>query len=442
MMNRREVLAGVGAVALAGCGQTDQAPGAPVGPAVVVPGDDPFVGASLMKDVEAYVGFGTHRTGSSGDVQTSEWFAKRWRDLGYAVEQNEFPVPNAETTTAKFEVAGETFEAFAQPPLVFSEPGGIQAPMAYWNPASAGDVRERVAVVNLPRAAGAPSPGAAYREAFERCRNAGALGIVAVVSSPSGEVTAINTPVDMLMEIPVLMVGEKDKARVNAAIAKRQPAKMTVEGPGGFRNGKNTVARRGTSGKWVIVSTPQSGWFTCGGERGPGIAMSLALSKWAAQRDFPVRFLFVATSGHEWTDFGAHLFHEAIAPDPKDTMLWFHLGASFGARAYQEAPGGLQALDTPNATRTLMASEDMLASCRTAFAGQVGIEQPATADISKALGEYRLVLGEGYPSSAGFWGANAKFHTPIDGADSTTGAIMEPVARAVAKVIEERIARG
>ena len=220
------------------------------------------------------------------------------------------------------------------------------------------------------------------------------------------------------------------------------PAKMTVEGPGGFRNGKNTVARRGASGKWVIVSTPQSGWFTCGGERGPGIAMSLALAKWAAQRDFPVRFLFVATSGHEWTDFGAHLFHEAIAPDPKDTLLWFHLGASFGARAYQETASGLQALDTPNALRTLMASEDMAASCRAAFAGQVSIEQPAPADLSKALGEYRLVLEEGYPSSAGFWGANAKFHTAMDGADSTTGAIMEPVARAVAKVIEERIARG
>ena len=56
--------------------------------------------------------------------------------------------------------------------------------------------------------------------------------------------------------------------------------------------------------------------------------------------------------------------------------------------------------------------------------------------------EYTLVLKEGYPSSAGFWGFNAMFHTPEDGADSTAGAIMEPIARAIAKVIEERIARG
>lgn len=440
-MNRREVLTGASAVVLAGCGQPEQAPGVAAQP-VVVPGDDPFTGAGLMKDVETYVGFGTHRTGSAGDLQTSEWFARRWHELGYDVAQNEFPCPNADTTTAKFETAGETFEGFAQPPLAFSEPGGITAPTAYWNPASAADVMQRIAVVHIPRAAGAPPPGAAYREAFEKCRIAGALGIVAVMSSPSGEVSAINTPVEMLMEIPVLQIGEKDKARVDAAVTKRQPGKLTIEGPGGFRNGKTTIARRGTAGNWVIISTPQSGWFTCGGERGPGIAMSLALAKWAAQRDFPVRFLFVATSGHEWTDYGAHLFHEADAPDPKDTMLWFHLGASFGARAYQETAGGLQVLDTPNVSRTLMASEDMLAGCRAAFAGQVSIEQPAAADLAKALGEYRLVLEEGYSSSAGFWGYNAKFHTPVDGADSTTGAIMEPVARAVAKVIEERIARG
>ena len=48
-MNRREVLAGVSALTLAGCGQPEQASGAATQQqAVAVPGDDPFVGASLM----------------------------------------------------------------------------------------------------------------------------------------------------------------------------------------------------------------------------------------------------------------------------------------------------------------------------------------------------------------------------------------------------------
>lgn len=437
-MNRRELLAGAGAVAIAACTPENKAVPGPV--ANAAPAADPFAGARLMADVESYVGFGTHRTGSPGDVATSDWFAKRWRELGYEIEQTEFSVPNADTHVAKLRIGSEAFDGFAQPPLAFTPEGGLNAPLAWWNDKSPADVSDKIAVVHVPRQPGAPSPGAAYRAIFEKCKLARAVGIVAVMSGPSGEVVAINTPADMLMEIPVLQLGEKEKQRLEAALATNQPGKLIIEGPGGFRNGKNTIARRGTEGPWVIISTPQSGWFTCGGERGPGIAISRALSEWAVTKNYPVRWLFIATSGHEWTDFGADIFHKTQAPDPKDTAIWFHLGASFGARAYQETPAGLVAADTPNLVRTLMATPDLIPICEAAFAGQPVIEKPLKADVSKALGEYRLVAEEGYPTSAGFWGANAKFHTPIDGADSTTPQIMEPVARAISQVIEARLA--
>ncbi|HEX5008047.1 MAG TPA: hypothetical protein VFV70_13095, partial [Hyphomonadaceae bacterium] len=273
-----------------------------------------------------------------------------------------------------------------------------------------------------------------------RCERANAKGVVALLSSPPGEPLAINTPAEMVMQIPVLALGDKDKSAIDDAIASKQPARLSIEGPGGFRNAKNTIARRGATGPWIIISTPQSGWFTCGGERGPGIAMSLALSAWAALRNFPVRFLFIATSGHEWIDFGADLFHQSQAPDPKDTALWFHLGAGYGARAYQETSQGLQPLDTPNPNRALMVTPDLMPLAQQAFAGHVTIEQPLAADPRTALGEFRLVLEERYPTGAGFWGLNSHFHTPDDDASSTTGAIMEPIARAIAQVIETRIA--
>jgi len=442
-MNRRELLAGAGALTIAGCGEPQQGGQAASSAAASAAGSggDPFAGAKLMADVEAYTGFGTHRSGSAGDIAASAWFARRWKDLGYQIEQTEFSLPNADTTLARLDAGGQSIDGFAQPPLSFTPQGGVTAPLAPWNVKSPGDVSGRIAVVHVPRAAGTPSPSAAYRDAFERADKAGAVGIIGVISSPSGEVVAINTPAEMFLETPVLCVGEKEKARIDAAVAAKQPAKLTIEGPGGFRNGKNTIARRGTAGPWVVISTPQSGWFTCGGERGPGIAMSLALSEWATSKAFACRFLFVATSGHEWTDAGAHVFHEFQAPKPKETALWFHLGASFGARAYEESAAGLKPLETPNLTRTLMASPDLIASCQAAFAGQPVIEQPAPADVAKSLGEYTLVLKEGYPTSAGFWGAHGLFHTLIDGANATSGAIIEPIARAVARVIEEKLAK-
>lgn len=438
-MNRREMLAGAGAMALTACNQQQPAAAPAATSATVAPSANPFDGAKLMADVEAYVGFGTHRTGSEGDLATSDWFAKRWKELGYEIEQTEFSCPNADTTVARLQSGADVFDGFAQPPLAFTPASGISAPLEVWNPESPSDVSEKIALIHVPRAPGAMSPGAAYRDIIGKAALSNAKGVVVCMSGPTGEVVAINTPVELLLEIPVLQIGEKEKARLDAIAAGGKPVKLTIEGPGGFRNGKNTIARRGTEGPWVIISTPQSGWFTCGGERGPGIAMSRALSDWAAAQSFPCRWLFIATSGHEWTDFGAHIFHESQAPDPKDTALWFHLGASFGARAYDETPSGLVAKDTPNLLRTLMATPDLVPLCQAAFADQPVIEKPLVSDVSKALGEYRLVAQEGYPTAAGFWGGNAKFHTPIDGADSTTPAIMEPIARAIAQVIEARL---
>ena len=436
-MNRRELLTTAGALALVGCGPApavEDAAGVAAGAL-----DDVFSGAKLMADVEAYVGFGTHRTGSVGDLATSAWFADYWRGLGYEIEQMDVETPNADTTVARLTAGGATFDGFAQPPLAFTPAEGITGKLVRWSEASPADVKGAIAYVHIPRAPGGLALGADYRAAFQAAAKAGAIGVLAAMSGPSGEVVAINTPVAMTLDIPVLQLGDKLKPQLDGIVDVGQDVTLTITGPGGTRVGKNTVARYGAEGPWIIVSTPQSGWFTCGGERGPGIAMSRALAAWAIKSELPVRWLFVATSGHEWIDHGAHLFHELSAPGPGETALWWHLGAAFGARAYEETPDGLVAKDTPNLTRALMATPDLVPLIEKSFAGQKVIETPMPADLAKALGEYRLVLEEGYPSGAGFWGGNAHFHTPIDGADATTGAIMEPIARAVAEVIEGKI---
>jgi hypothetical protein len=431
-MNRRELMTGAGALALTAC---TPAPAA-------APPVDFFDGATLMKDVEAYVGFGTHRTGSPGDLATSDWFAEHFRAHGYQVEQTDVTCPNADTEVAKLRIGGEAFDGFAQPPLVFTPEGGLTAPLVWWRPDGSARVKDSLALVHLPRDPGGIPPMAGYRDAIAKCSAAGARAVIAVMSGPSGEIVAINTPLTLAPTIPILQIGEKERARLDAAMAAGAPGRLIMEGPGGERTGLNTVATFGKEGDpWVIISTPQSGWFTCGGERGPGIAMHRALAAWAKTQTFPVRWLFIATSGHEWLDVGAEIFHHTQAPGPDDTVLWYHLGASFGARAYEETPNGLVPQDTPNLARTLMATDDLIPLCETAFAGQPVIETPLPADPATALGEYRLVLAEGYPSGAGFWGYNALFHTPIDDASSTTPEIMAPIARAIAQVLEQRLSK-
>src|ERR1700754_391918 len=112
-MNRRELLVGATTLALAGCGgpQTVGQTAQSAGP--IVPKGDPFAADKLMADVKEYVGFGTHRTGSPGDIATSEWFARRWKAIGYEIEQTEFPAPNADTKVAKLRFGTEAIDGFA-----------------------------------------------------------------------------------------------------------------------------------------------------------------------------------------------------------------------------------------------------------------------------------------------------------------------------------------
>src|SRR5262245_53381383 len=112
-MNRRELLATAGALAATACSPQQKA-GPAASAAVSVPTGDPFTGDKLMADVQKYVSFGTHRTGSPGDVSTSDWFAARWKALGYDIEQTEFPAPNADTRVAKLRFGTEAIDGFAQ----------------------------------------------------------------------------------------------------------------------------------------------------------------------------------------------------------------------------------------------------------------------------------------------------------------------------------------
>lgn len=181
-MNRRELLAATGAVALSSCNATSLVQtGAAFAP------DDPFAGARLMADVETYVAFGTHRTGSRGDLATSDWLAADWRRLGYGVEQVDVEAPNADTLTAQMATDGEVFEGFAQPPLSFTQPAGLSGKLARWNGASPSDVAGRIAYIHIPIDPIGITPSGAYRAAYQQAASAGAIGIVAAMSGPSGK---------------------------------------------------------------------------------------------------------------------------------------------------------------------------------------------------------------------------------------------------------------
>ena len=131
---------------------------------------------------------------------------------------------------------------------------------------------------------------------------------------------------------------------------------------------KGELARlsRGAS-RTLVVSTPRSGWFTCAGERGPGIAVWLHLARWAAANLKTVDLEFLATSGHEYENVGGATYLRAMAPKPDRVALWLHLGANVAARDWHEL-AQLVPLPGADSQRLLMVSEPLMPVAQRLFA--------------------------------------------------------------------------
>src|SRR5690606_40165850 len=85
-----------------------------------------------------------------------------------------------------------------------------------------------------------------------------------------------------LYEQPMALLAPNDAAPFYAAAHRGEAASLYVTGKGGRRSAFNLVGKldRGR-GRWLVVSTPRSGWFTCAGERGGGMAAWLHIARWA-----------------------------------------------------------------------------------------------------------------------------------------------------------------
>lgn len=166
------------------------------------------------------------------------------------------------------------------------------------------------------------------------------------------------------------------------------------------------VLKRGP--RWLIVSTPYSGWFTCAGERGPGVALLLRLADWATASDSQYGYLFVANSGHELGFSGARqLLESGLLPAPDDTVAWLHLGASIATPVWRNTPAGLRPDAEISRGRLQMTDEGFRPLLADAFA-----QIPAlTPDTRALVGELLDAKEHGYRGFGLVGGGNIHFHT-------------------------------
>jgi hypothetical protein len=265
----------------------------------------------------------------------------------------------------------------------------------------------------------------------------GAQAVILVTTGPTGEAVALNAPVEApLFDRPVAVLAPKDAQPFLQAAARGETATLAIPGRAFHRPAFNVTARLDRkAAKWLVLSTPRSGWFTCAGERGTGLAAWLMLAKWAAAAKLPANVALVATSGHEYEYAGGEAFIHALAPKPAETALWAHLGANVAARDWHERGPMLSPLPSADPQRFLLVSPPLVDAAKAAFVGQPGLEQVYPTDPRTAAGELASIMTAGYDPVMGIFGSHRYHHAKADDLRCVVPALVPPVASAFARVI-------
>lgn len=384
----------------------------------------------LVQIVEKYVQLGEHRTGTPTDLATSEWLGEELKSYGYNVKFLEFPVRQFFPGKVFLSHDKDTIAAF---PLWFINEkvdrliNGILVDPGITRPVE----KNNIALIHLP---------VKGRKSFEENANyinalidEGIAGIVAITDNPSGEIQAYNTAEHAAAwRVPVILIAPKDSARAKAWINNNKPVTLAIGGEFKDVKGRNVYGTIGKGEKYIVVSTPISGWFTCGGERGSGIAIWLELARWAAQQYSNYTFVFTGNSGHENAFYGAHQFLETSAPPQDKTHLWLHIGAGAATLKWTHAPSGLVKQQEADDKRKFFYNDGVKESFTAAFQK---IKGEKILGNDNPGGELAYVARKGYTRFAGVSYAHPFFHVRTDDAGTTSNEILQETAEAFKKFL-------
>lgn len=373
---------------------------------------------SLSEDIHTFVALGEHRTGTPGEAATAAWLTRRLGALGYGVHAGRFPVRTLLDPDGALAVEG-------------------LAPVRAWPQwlipdAAAG--RQLEGPLSLTAAPGAiqviaqPFPADAYwrsaqQQAAAAARAAGAAALVIAMDEPTGAIYACNQDSDAPLPLPVATVARPDLAHLAAATRDGVRGRLSLSGVAASREG---IWLRGVRAgpRPVVVSTPLTGWFTCGAERGPGIALWLRLAATQARAGRPA--ILLGTGGHELGHRGMRAALKAGLPAPDAVAGWVHLGAGIGATAMDAKFGR----PSPRGVTIAPALRPLLEAELDASAW------PRRPPGPGAPGEAGDVIDAGYGARfVGLAGTFPGFHTRSDDGAAVDAAKLEAIGAALDRLV-------
>lgn len=394
--------------------------------------------AALAADLTRHAGFGGKVSGGSGDVVTAEWIAARLATLGFDIRNHETPVPWFDAVECRLESDGGRAHVYAQAPVLPTGPDGVHGRLVVVHDADEADAaRDAIAILVLPHGRHASLESPPLDHLLRAVREASARAAVVVPTGPTGDVVAFNARLQAPAHLHLAVLAPAQAEPFLRDARAGRSARLVLHGTLCSRSTVSIEARLRRGPRWVCLSTPRTGWFTCASERGTGTAAFLALCAWAVRR-FPSHSIFAMNTGaHEYHFAGAHAVLPT-APPPSDTAVWVHLGASLAARDRLEFRGQSLALPSADPNRFTMATPPLHRAARQAFAGLAGLELVQSPVLTSS--ELGAVVEQGYERAFAVLGLPKVFHTPQDDLSAVDAALLAPVVRAHMAVIESAVA--
>jgi hypothetical protein len=364
--------------------------------------------ANMADDIARYVGFGVHRVGTTGEKQTANWLQTRLQTLGFNSRVDHFPVSTLLDPSASIEIGSKKIAAFPQ----WNMPQGVlgksySAPLL---PLKAQASAPSIRYISKALAF-APNWKPAHDLLVADAVTKGASALILSIDIASGGLFACNQHSREALPIPVLLVAKRDLPQLMGT-----EASLRIAGKPVTAKALNVIGEKPGRGERIIISTPLTGWFNCGGERGPGIALWLRMARFLAKSSRPVTL--IGSGSHEIGHLGMEhaLAHGAPAPD--EVALWLHFGASLAATA-QDTQYGFK---SPQYLVGLPATEQLAKAALLPF-----MPIYVTGD-SKTQGEAGQIIGAGYQNFVGMSGMFPTFHTPEDKGQAVDYAKLERIA--------------
>jgi hypothetical protein len=377
--------------------------------------------------LEQYRSLGEHRSGTDADLATAQWLDGELRARGVNAELQQWPLRVFDLVSSSIQTDDATLDAFPFWYPATTGSMGIEGPLVDVSEGKSPEVQNSVAFYRLP-------PGQ-YEFHFDIADLAsewtehGAKAAVVVLDHPIKAVSAqnANKPYhQQALPLPVLIASESDAEKLQELAANQSVVKVTIDGTTRSGTAHNVLGWLDKNAdRWLVISTPISGWFEVTNERGPGIALWLDLARWATGEDIQANFLFTGLSGHELGKMGMdRLVDSARLPAPSEVCLWLHLGSGIAVQTPL-----LAAVSSSSALAEITGST---------LIGPTGMSYWPEQKMPKGSEQY-LALRQGYPV-VGLFGADPAIHTRLDQAPRIDQAEYERVLAALQQLIRRQLA--